>query len=161
MDIWLEYVEGIHTAQWKQGSFLGMGGDRAQSYLKCVYRLDNGGRLPVFVQVREGWGRGVGGAGKGVGLKCVCRLDNGGRLPSVHAGERGWSRVGCSGAGQPVGWGGCNVGGVWWGTVECVYRLDNGVHTDERKGEGDTGLAGSGQRSRVKGTLQGPNLSHT
>ena len=38
--------------EWKQGSFLGIGGDRSQSYSLCSYELD-GNTIPVFVQA--GW----------------------------------------------------------------------------------------------------------
>ncbi len=54
MTLTLISEEGTYTAKWKQDSVLGMGGNRTQSYLKCVYELDNKDRLPVFVQVRRG-----------------------------------------------------------------------------------------------------------
>ena len=37
------------TVQWKQGSFLGIGGDRSQTYHECHYTID-GQILVVFVQ---------------------------------------------------------------------------------------------------------------
>ena len=35
--------------EWKQGSFLGVGGDRSQNYYLCKYSMD-GTDIPVYVQ---------------------------------------------------------------------------------------------------------------
>ena len=38
--------------EWKQGSFLGFGGNESHQYHECIYSLEDsdGGKLPVFVQ---------------------------------------------------------------------------------------------------------------
>ena len=38
------------SVSWKQGSFLGMGGDRTQSYTLCSYTLTSGAKIPVYIQ---------------------------------------------------------------------------------------------------------------
>ena len=38
------------TISWKQGSFLGIGGDRSQTYTFCNYTLSSGAKIPVYVQ---------------------------------------------------------------------------------------------------------------
>ena len=45
---------GKKLITWKQGSFLGFGGDQSQRYHECVYSLEDndGGKLPVFIQER-------------------------------------------------------------------------------------------------------------
>ena len=44
-----ESVVKTTTIHWKQGSFLGLGGDRSQTYRECHYKLD-GNIVVVFVQ---------------------------------------------------------------------------------------------------------------
>ena len=43
---------GIKQITWKQGSFLGYGGDQSQQYYECIYSLENSdeGKVPVFIQ---------------------------------------------------------------------------------------------------------------
>ena len=43
---------GIKLIVWKQGSFLGIGGDRHQRYHECAYSLEDNdeSKLPIFVQ---------------------------------------------------------------------------------------------------------------
>lgn len=37
--------------EWKQGSFMGMGGDKAQTYKLCSYTLSSGSEeVPVYIQ---------------------------------------------------------------------------------------------------------------
>ena len=36
--------------QWKQGSFLGWGGDQIQTYWLCTYTLPSGSEAPVYIQ---------------------------------------------------------------------------------------------------------------
>ena len=38
------------TVNWKQGSFLGFGGDRSQNYVLCDYTTSNGNSVPVYIQ---------------------------------------------------------------------------------------------------------------
>ena len=42
-------VATIKTIKWKQGCVVGIGGDRAQTYRECYYKLD-GNTVVVFVQ---------------------------------------------------------------------------------------------------------------
>ena len=44
-----ESVVKTTTIHWKQGSMLGFGGDRSQTYRECYYQLD-GNTVVVFVQ---------------------------------------------------------------------------------------------------------------
>ena len=41
---------GSETIHWKQGSFVGFGGDRSQTYDVFKYKAPNGGLVPVYVQ---------------------------------------------------------------------------------------------------------------
>ena len=41
------------TVQWKQGSFVGFGGDRSQNYILCDYTTSRGNSVPVYIQA--GW----------------------------------------------------------------------------------------------------------
>ena len=38
------------AVSWKQGSFLGFGGDRSQNYVLCEYTTSNGNSVPVYIQ---------------------------------------------------------------------------------------------------------------
>ena len=38
------------TVKWKQGSVLGLGGDRTQNYVLCDYTTSGGQSIPVYVQ---------------------------------------------------------------------------------------------------------------
>ena len=38
------------TVNWKQGSFIGFGGDRSQHYVLCEYTSSSGNSIPVYVQ---------------------------------------------------------------------------------------------------------------
>lgn len=38
------------TVNWKQGSFIGFGGDRSQNYILCDYTTRNGNSVPVYIQ---------------------------------------------------------------------------------------------------------------
>ena len=38
------------TISWKQGSVLGFGGDRSQSYVICDYHTSRGNSVPVYIQ---------------------------------------------------------------------------------------------------------------
>ena len=38
------------TVNWKQGSFVGVGGDRSQNYVLCDYTTGNGNSVPVYIQ---------------------------------------------------------------------------------------------------------------
>ena len=40
----------IQTVSWKQGSFLGMGGDCSQEYRFCTYTTGSGTEVPVYIQ---------------------------------------------------------------------------------------------------------------
>ena len=40
----------IRTVSWKQGSFLGIGGDCSQEYRFCTYTTGNGTEVPVYIQ---------------------------------------------------------------------------------------------------------------
>ncbi|KAG5851412.1 hypothetical protein ANANG_G00093100 [Anguilla anguilla] len=42
--------EGVKKVEWKQGSFLGFGGDKSQSYNECTYKMKGGCILPVYIQ---------------------------------------------------------------------------------------------------------------
>ena len=44
------------TIHWKQGSFLGMGGDRSQTYYVCQYRLVSQYRYFVTIYAQESYG---------------------------------------------------------------------------------------------------------
>ena len=45
---------GIKLIKWKQSSFLGIGGDKEQSYHECTYSLEDNEecKLPIFIQDR-------------------------------------------------------------------------------------------------------------
>ncbi|XP_072044195.1 uncharacterized protein [Amphiura filiformis] len=43
-------VVATKTVHWKQGSVLGIGGDRSQTYKECHYKIDGSGIVVVFVQ---------------------------------------------------------------------------------------------------------------
>ena len=36
--------------EWKQGSFMGIGGDKMQAYKLCSYTLSSGSEVPVYIQ---------------------------------------------------------------------------------------------------------------
>lgn len=38
------------TVKWKQGSFLGFGGDKSQNYVLCDYTTGNGNSVPFYIQ---------------------------------------------------------------------------------------------------------------
>lgn len=38
------------TVSWKQGSFVGFGGDRSQNYVLCDYSTSRGNSVPVYIQ---------------------------------------------------------------------------------------------------------------
>lgn len=38
------------TVTWKQGSFVGFGGDRSQNYVLCDYITGKGNSVPVYIQ---------------------------------------------------------------------------------------------------------------
>ena len=38
------------TVNWKQGSFVGFGGDRSQNYVLCDYTTGMGNSVPVYIQ---------------------------------------------------------------------------------------------------------------
>lgn len=38
------------TVSWKQGSFVGFGGDRSQNYVLCDYSTNRGNSVPVYIQ---------------------------------------------------------------------------------------------------------------
>ena len=40
----------IVTVQWKQGSFMGIGGDCSQTYRLCTYAMSSGTDIPVYIQ---------------------------------------------------------------------------------------------------------------
>lgn len=48
--ITLKEQGGAVKIQWKQGSFLGVGGDRTQTYRLCTYALSSGSEIPVYIQ---------------------------------------------------------------------------------------------------------------
>lgn len=41
------------TINWKQGSFVGFGGDKSQNYILCDYATSRGNSVPVYIQA--GW----------------------------------------------------------------------------------------------------------
>lgn len=47
----LTYVREVHrlTVSWKQGSFVGFGGDRSETYLVCEYSTAGGGKVQVYI----------------------------------------------------------------------------------------------------------------
>ena len=46
----LKNKESTVKVEWKQGSFLGFGGDRMQEYKLCSYTLSSGSEVPVYIQ---------------------------------------------------------------------------------------------------------------
>lgn len=38
------------TVSWKQGSFVGFGGDKSQNYVLCDYSTSRGNSVPVYIQ---------------------------------------------------------------------------------------------------------------
>ncbi|KAG5855213.1 hypothetical protein ANANG_G00046690 [Anguilla anguilla] len=41
---------GVKKVEWKQGSFIGFGGDRSQNYNECTYKMGEGVLIPVYIQ---------------------------------------------------------------------------------------------------------------
>ncbi|KAG5851413.1 hypothetical protein ANANG_G00093110 [Anguilla anguilla] len=42
--------DGAKKVEWKQGSFLGFGGDASQYYNECTYKMSGGCLIPVYIQ---------------------------------------------------------------------------------------------------------------
>ncbi|XP_072028523.1 uncharacterized protein [Amphiura filiformis] len=49
-----DHVVDTKTISWKQGSVFGIGGDRHQTYKECLYRMDDGKFIVVFIQANFG-----------------------------------------------------------------------------------------------------------
>ena len=39
--------------EWKQGSFLGIGGDQHETYVECIYSVPGGEEVPVYIQTSK------------------------------------------------------------------------------------------------------------
>lgn len=49
-DLQYETQRDTITIRWKQGSFMGIGGDRSQNYILCKYTTSDHRGVPVFIQ---------------------------------------------------------------------------------------------------------------
>lgn len=48
-------TSGCQAIKWKQGSFVGIGGNKNESYQKCDYKISGGDKLvPVYIHIDKG-----------------------------------------------------------------------------------------------------------